>query len=134
MVFFMATGHPLAQQDQLTLADCSQIDYVSAVDKASDIFYNAYLKPAGIEPKSFTTITQGQSLMNLVAAGHGQAILPRFVIKEMLAGGKLKSVAIADAIPTPSSWFVAHRENQDLSDYAKAFVALVREFMKTYLA
>lgn len=133
MVFFMAADHPMAAKPVLTLADFRQIDYFSAVDKASDQFCNLFLRPAGIEPKSFTTITQGQSLMTFAAAGYGLAILPRFVVKEMVASGKLTTAAVAGVSPVNSRWFITYRENQSLSEPAQAFIGMVREFMQDYL-
>ena len=133
MVFFMAVDHPMAAKPLLKLSDFSQVDYFSAVDKAVDPFYHLFLRPAGIEPRSFTTITQGQSLMTFASAGHGLAILPRFVVKEMVNSGKLTTAAVEGVSPVASRWFITYRENQELSETAQAFIAMVREFMQDYL-
>ena len=133
MVFFMAVDHPMAAKPLLKLSDFSQVDYFSAVDKAVDPFYHFFLRPAGIEPRSFTTITQGQSLMTFASAGHGLAILPRFVVKEMVDSGKLTTAAVEGVSPVASRWFITYRENQELSETAQAFIGMVREFMQDYL-
>lgn len=128
IVVLLAPDHPLAGRE-LRLEDFGTCDYIAPLAKSDDPFYNRILKPAGIEPKTFTVINHIETMMNMLAAGQGLALLPECSAREMLASGRLVHTVLAD-MPITSSWLLGHRDNQQLSPIATAFLALIRQFMR----
>lgn len=128
IVVIMAPDHPLAGQE-LTLADFGRNDYFSVLAKCDDPFYNNYLKPAGIEPTSFTAINHGETMLDLLTASRGLALLPELLVKGLIADGKLAMTVIKDA-PITSAWLMGHKDNQPLSLAASAFIDIIRISMR----
>ncbi len=127
IVVIMAPDHPLAGQE-LVLADFGRYDYIAPLARADDPFYNRILRPAGIEPKTFTVINHGETLMDMLTSGQGLALLPECFVKDWVASGKLIQTVIAD-VPITSSWLIGYKEKPALPQAASAFIALVRERM-----
>ena len=61
------------------------------------------------------------ALMGMVASTQGLAILPAFVVNDMVAGGKLAQSTVA-GVPLQASLVVARSKQQSLSPYAMAFI------------
>lgn len=127
IVVIMAPGHPLVGQE-LTLADFGRNDYFSVLTKTDDPFYNHYLKPAGIEPTSFTAINHGETMLDMLATSKGLALLPEILVKSLIEGGKLAMNVIKD-VPISSAWLMGHKDNQPLSLTTSAFIDIIRASM-----
>ena len=126
LVAIMAVNHPLAGKRPLDLDDFASYDYYSLLEKSAAPLYSYFLKPAGIEPRSFVVLNQAQALMAMVAAHQGLGVLPAFVVRDMVASGKLVQTTIK-GVPLRASLVVAHRDDQSLSNYAKEFIRISRE-------
>lgn len=126
IVAIMAPAHALTSKPSLDLADFSQIDYLSILEKSDDPFYNFFLKPSGVEPKSFLVLNEAHALMDMVSTSQGLALLPEFVIKDRVRNGQLKQAGI-NGVPLNTTWLMAHKENQPISSYASAFIQLIKD-------
>lgn len=133
IVAIMAPGHPLAGKPQLAIEDFGGHEYISLLEKADDPFYNFILKPCGVEPKNVNVVSQAQALMTMVASSQGLSLLPEFIVNELVAAGRLKTAGVG-GVPLNTTWLVAHRDNQELSEHARAFVEMIRATIPGSLA
>lgn len=126
IVAIMARSHPLAAKAELDLADFAPYDYYSLLDKTETPFYNYFLKPAGIEPRNFVVLSQAQAMMAMIASTEALGLLPGFLVRGMVAEGKLVQAGVA-GVPLAARLQVASKAGRPLSQYARAFIAMARE-------
>lgn len=126
IIAIMSPAHCLAGKNTLSLTDFNHCNYLSMMEKADDPFYKYFLKPAGIEPDSFTMLNQAHALMAIVSSSQSLALLPEFVARAAVDSGQLKQANI-EGVPLSSTWLIAHRASQPLSDHAREFIKLIRE-------
>lgn len=85
MVCVMPTDHPLADQAHVGYSDFNRYNFIAHAEKGRNRFYQAVLKPRGVEPKRFMAVGQPQAILEMVASGFGISIFPAWAVKEALA-------------------------------------------------
>lgn len=81
-----------------------------------------------IEPKSSTTVDDGEAMAKMCAEGLGLTLMPHFTAKELVATGKIKVVAKIDGFEN-SGVFIVYPKREYLPKRTQVFI----EFVKSYL-
>lgn len=89
MVCGMPVGHQLSGQLWIGLDDFRHYNMISHAERGRNRFYQAVLKPQGVEPKRFLTVDQPQAMLEMVAAGLGIGIFPAWAVREAAESGKI---------------------------------------------
>jgi LysR family transcriptional regulator for metE and metH len=84
LVCIMAADHPLATCDFVQYGDFRGNNLISHTERSKNRFYQQLLKPAGIEPKRIVNVGAPQAIVEMVAAGFGISIFPRWAITPAL--------------------------------------------------
>jgi LysR family transcriptional regulator for metE and metH len=80
LVCILPENHPCSAQVCIRLQDFSRMDLISFSEKGKNGFYQAVLKPKGIEPRRYMTVGPPQAIVELVAAGYGVSVFPRWAV------------------------------------------------------
>jgi DNA-binding transcriptional LysR family regulator len=90
----VATGHPLASRDDLTLADFAEEPWVQGVPHGATLAaLPAACRVAGFEPRVVFRTDDHLVVQGLVAAGLGVALLPRIAVPTVRPDIVIKTVA-----------------------------------------
>lgn len=76
----LPADHALAHKAFLEAEDFNGADYIAMVGKDGPSFYRFLLKDKGIRLKHYMTVAHPEAVVELVAAGLGIALLPRWFI------------------------------------------------------
>jgi DNA-binding transcriptional LysR family regulator len=69
-------NHPFSAKFCIDLKDFSRMNLISLAEKSKNRFYQAVLKPRGIEPKRVMTVGQPDAIIEMVASGFGAVFSP----------------------------------------------------------
>jgi LysR family transcriptional regulator for metE and metH len=83
-VCIMPQGHPLCDRTYIHLEDFGNFNLISHTDKQHNRFYQFVLKPKGIRPRRFFNLSQPQAMIEMVAAGFGITMFPRWAVRSVL--------------------------------------------------
>lgn len=86
LVCILPEDHPFSAQPCVQFQDFSRMDLISYGDKGKNKFYQAFLKPKGIEPKRYMAVGQPHAIIEMVASGFGVSVFPRWAVKSSLSG------------------------------------------------
>lgn len=124
MVCIMKNGHPLTTRPYIRLEDFNGSCLISHSEKKHNKFYQAALKPEGIEPKKFITIGQPQAIIEMVAAGFGISIVPGWAVKSALEANQISAVPITRK-GLPLTWNATFLKNNAAPVFQKEFINIV---------
>lgn len=125
LVCIMAADHPLTTKAWIAYEDFASFNLISHSEKEASRFYQLALKPLGIEPKRFMPVGQPQAIVEMVAAGLGLGIFPRWAISGALATGGIAARPIGKT-GLPVTWFAAFLKNGgQLTIFQQEFVNLI---------
>ncbi|MFH1021350.1 MAG: LysR family transcriptional regulator [Pseudomonadota bacterium] len=125
LVCIMAAAHPLTAKAWIAHEDFASFNLISHSEKEASRFYQLALKPLRIEPKRFMPVGQPQAIVEMVAAGLGLGIFPRWAISGALATGGIAARPIGKG-GLPVTWFAAFLKNGgQLSVFQQEFVNLI---------
>lgn len=122
-VLAVPAAHPFAAKKKVKLAETSAEDFLMYERKMAPGFHDlilAMLRGAGVVPRICQTAGEMPTLISLIDAGMGIAILPISAVRRTTAS--VVGCAIADDIPI-SQVGIAHRKG-NLPKVVKNFVAL----------
>lgn len=124
MVCIMPRDHPLGHKPYVDFKDFENANYISHSEKRKNKFYQLGMKPIGIEPKRFMTVGQPQAIIEMVAAGFGISLFPRWAV-----ASSIESNTITDRPFTrtgmPVKWNAAFLKNTDITIFQKEFIHIV---------
>ncbi len=80
LVCIMNADHPLSTCSFIKFEDFRGNNLISHTDKGKNRFYQQTLKVKGIEPKRIMNVGAPQAIIEMVAAGFGISIFPRWAI------------------------------------------------------
>ena len=130
LVCILPENHPFGSQLYIHLQDFSRMDFISSTEKAKNRFYQAALKPKGIEPKRFMTVGQPQAIIEMVASGFGVGIFPRWAIEASLpATGIITRSITRNGLPL--TWYAASLRNTNRPVFQDEFVHIVSKLNLT---
>lgn len=110
----MANTHPLAQQATIALADLDQLPFVMYSPDEGRYFYDCIVglfAMAGVSPRYLHYLGQTHSILGLVRAGLGLAIVPAGARELHL--GHLQFRPIEDAQPRAELFMVSRSDNDN---------------------
>ncbi len=121
LVVIMSDDHPLAHCSFIQLEDFGTSNFISDTDKSRNRFYQQILKPKSIEPKKFMNIGAPQAILEMVTAGLGISIFPRWAVTEALKTWKIVARAITPN-GFPLTWHAAFLNHNNIPIYQQEFI------------
>jgi LysR family transcriptional regulator for metE and metH len=121
LVGIMNADHPLAACGFLQLEDFGGSNLISHTDKAKNRFYQQVLKPHGIEPKRIMNVGAPQAIVEMVAAGFGIGIFPRWAVAEALKTWKIVARPITPR-GFPLTWHAVYLTHNNIPIYQQEFI------------
>ncbi len=126
LVLAVSQRHPLANVASIVpghLADQTLLTYPVETDRL-DVF-TQFLLPAGVRPRHHRTVEATEILLQLVAAGRGVAVLPRWMIQAHRQAFKLGAVRLGASGIAKQICLGLRREDLDI-EYLRGFVDMAR--------
>jgi LysR family transcriptional regulator for metE and metH len=80
MVCVMHSDHELASRNYGDYADFNDFSLITHAEKAKNRFYLAFLQKRGVEPQKVMAVGAPQAILEMVVAGFGIAIFPKWAI------------------------------------------------------
>ncbi len=121
LVCIMNASHPLAGERFVRYQDFAGSNLISHADKGKNRFYQLVLKAKGIEPRRVMNVGAPQAIVEMVGAGFGIAIFPRWAITEALENGRITSRPIG-AHGYPLTWHAVSLKNSNTPIYQQEFI------------
>ncbi|MCP4163465.1 MAG: LysR family transcriptional regulator [Deltaproteobacteria bacterium] len=122
----MSDEHPLSKKKYLDYKDFHGVDMISMVDKAGPSFYNLFLKSKGVKPGRYMTITYPDAVVDLVEAGLGIAILPKWFISPYTKKKQIKTCHLTSK-KTLLTWKASFL-NEKSTSYQKEFIKIITSY------
>ena len=130
LVCIMKADHPFATGNFVQLEDFRAINLISHSEKGRNRFYQQLLKPKGIEPKKIMNVGAPQAIIEMVAAGFGISIFPRWAI-----AGALKTWPIVARPITPRglplTWHAIYLTHSNVPIYQQEFIRSISKLNVT---
>jgi LysR family transcriptional regulator for metE and metH len=123
IVVIMAPDHPWQNKKTLTEKDFQGKNIISIFDKTRDPFYQ-YLAATGIEIATFMKIDQPGAVIELVKAGLGVSIFPKWAVRSCLERGELKACALTQ-YGMRLGWMAAYRKHDNLPAFQEELLRLI---------
>ncbi|WP_206606850.1 LysR family transcriptional regulator [Pseudomonas ovata] len=114
LMVVMPTGHPLAERAQLSVSDLVHHPFIMYSAKEGRYFYDCIVglfATAGVSPRYLYYLKQTHSILGLVRAGLGIAIVP--ASGRELYMGHLQFRPLVDASPTADMYMVYRDDNDN---------------------
>lgn len=127
LMVVMPAGHPLAERAQLSVKDLVHHPFVMYSAKEGRYFYDCIVglfASAGVSPRYLYYLKQTHSILGLVRAGLGIAIVPASARE--LYMGHLQFRPLADAQPTADMYMVYRDDNDNPA--LPRFIDMARRF------
>jgi DNA-binding transcriptional LysR family regulator len=124
---WLAANHPLADSEQLTLADCARHDQiVLEADRIDDLMMGVWSRHQ-LKPHVILRTSSLEAVRSLVGAGAGIAVLPDFLYRPWTLDAEHVEVRpLRDEVPTVDVGLV-WRRGSGLKPAASEFIDLARE-------
>jgi LysR family transcriptional regulator for metE and metH len=94
MMAILPPDHPLTRKPHLELTDFQDENYISTRPAPMNWFYQQFLKPRGISPGRLMTVEDPYAVVEMVAAGFGMAMTPRWAIRSHLESGRIRAATV----------------------------------------
>lgn len=124
---WLASNHPLAERDELTLAECAEHDQiVLEADRIDDLMRGVWARHQ-LKPRSILRTSSLEAVRSLVGAGLGLAVLPDFLYRPWtLDAEHVDARRLRDEVPTVDVGLV-WRRGSGLKPAAAEFIDVARE-------
>lgn len=124
---WLASDHPLSQQQEVTLADCAAYDQVVLeADRIGDLLRAAWARHQ-LKARTLLKTSSLEAVRSLVGAGAGIAVLPDFLYRPWTLDAEHVDVrALRDELPTVDVGLV-WRRGLALKPAALEFIEVARE-------
>jgi LysR family transcriptional regulator for metE and metH len=107
MVAIVHPDHPLARRSFLRAQDFGdQHLFLFSTPKETSLIFRQVLIPAGVSPRQVSYVQLTEAMVEMVKAGLGVSVLPRWTVAPMLKAGALKAVSIGSR-GLNRHWFAA---------------------------
>lgn len=126
LLCIMRVDHPLAGCEFIRYEDFGDENFISHSDKTKNIFYQQVLKERGIKPKRLMNIGNPQAILELVAAGFGLAIFPRWAIGNADKHWPIVGRPIG-ARGFPLTWHAVFLAHNNTAIYQQEFIRCIGE-------
>ncbi len=124
---WLASNHPLAEHDEVTLAECAEHDQiVLEADRIDDLMRGVWARHQ-LKPRSILRTSSLEAVRSLVGAGLGLAVLPDFLYRPWTLDAEHVDVRrLRDEVPTVDVGLV-WRRGSGLKPVAVEFIDMARE-------
>lgn len=127
---WLPSNHPLAAQEELTLAECAQVDQIVLDADRIDALMNPVWARHQLKPRVILRTASLEAVRSLVGAGAGIAIEPDFLYRPWTLDAEHVEVRrLRDDVPTIDIGLV-WRRGSGLKPAASEFIALARELSR----
>jgi DNA-binding transcriptional LysR family regulator len=124
---WLPSNHPLAERDELTLADCAAHDQVVLEADRIDALMTSVWARHQLKPRTLLRTSSLEAVRSLVGAGAGIAVLPDFLYRPWTLDAEHVEVRqLRDDVPTVDVGLV-WRRGSGLRPAAQEFIDLARE-------
>ncbi|THB76965.1 MAG: LysR family transcriptional regulator [Desulfobacteraceae bacterium] len=124
MVAVLPPDHPLSRKSYLELEDFALENLISARSKSRNWFFQKTLKPRDIHPKRHMTVEDPGAMIEMVAAGFGMAMAPKWAILPKVGEGRVH-IASVTRKGLHLTWQAMFLENDPIPVFMKEFIHLV---------
>jgi LysR family transcriptional regulator for metE and metH len=121
LVAVTAATHPLADRKFLRPQDFASETLFSYTELSTTCLYMKILRLAGVRPRQASVIPLTEAILELVKAGHGIAVLPRWAVEAYLGNGEFRALSITSH-GLSRKWYAAVRRMKKSPDYLGAFL------------
>ena len=121
LVAVMTEDHPLASCGFLQLSDFAANNLISHCEKGRNRFYQQVLRPQGIEPKRIMNVGAPQAIIEMVVAGFGIAVFPRWAVAESLNSWYVVARPITPR-GFPLTWHAVYLSRNNIPVYQQEFI------------
>lgn len=121
----VSSDHPLSGRKHLDLADFEGIDIIALTEKSNNPLYRHFLLPNGIEPRRHMTVAQPEAVVELIGAGLGVGVLPRWYVLPYMAPNKLYGCPLTSR-GTTVEWKAVYLKTEKLPDFQQEFIQLIQ--------
>jgi LysR family transcriptional regulator for metE and metH len=121
LVCIMPKDHPLATCSFIQLDDFAGNNLLSHAEKSKNRFYQQILKPQGIEPKKIMNVGAPQAIIEMVLAGFGISIFPRWAVAETVKTWPIVARPITPK-GLPLTWHAVSLTNSHMPIYQQEFI------------
>ncbi len=129
LVCVMSQDNPLHCQEYIAPQDFKESNLISHTDKGSRI-RELVLKPNGIEPKRFMCVGQPHAILELVSAGLGVSIFPRWAIQTDTTNKPLVARPISKS-GLPITWSAVSLKSANVPIFQQEFVRIIKRMQIT---
>ena len=124
---WLASNHPLAARDELTLAECADCDLIVLEAYRIHELMSGVWSRHQLKPRSLLRTSSLEAVRSLVGAGLGLAVLPDFLYRPWTLDAEHVDVRqLRDEVPTVDVGLV-WRRGLSLNGTAAEFIGLARE-------
>lgn len=125
LVLLVPPTHRLANQSWVSLSEFRTEHLILHPENIEEsLFFSEHLAPAGIRPKRFTGVMLTEAIVEMVKAGLGVTVLPRWTAARLLgSNGALRGTRISRR-GVSIRWYSVTRKKRD---NALALAALIKE-------
>lgn len=132
LLVVMSNGHPLAQRAMIAVADLDQQPFVMYAPDQGQYFYDCIVglfAMAGVSPRYLHYLGQTHSILGLVRAGLGLAIVPAAACD--LYMGHLQFRPLEGAQPRAELYMVSRSENDNPA--LPPFLRMAQDYFRTLI-
>lgn len=124
---WMASGHPLAERNELTMRECARYPLVVLEADRVEVVLHSLWAQHGLHPTVLMRSTSLEAVRSLVGVGAGIALLPDFLYRPWtLDAEHVEARVLTDAVPTIDVGLVWRRGTRS-RPLALEFIELIRE-------
>jgi len=124
MVAVMAPDHPLSAGHCLTATDVGQLKLIVSDNFPIEAMLQMVWPDTAVMPASVMRIGHPNAIIDLVGAGLGISVAPRWAVHDYLSDGSLAAIPISDRGVHPT-WKVAYLKTVPLPAYRQTFIDLM---------
>ncbi len=123
----MSDEHPLSRKKFLEIKDFEGMDMISMVEKSGPSFYRFFFKNKGIKPGRHMTITHPDAVVELVEAGLGIAILPKWFIAPYTGLKQIRTCSLTSK-KTRLQWKASFLKERTILPYQEEFIKIIKSY------
>lgn len=116
--------HALSQKKIMEIKDFEGVDMIAMVEKNGPSFYNFFLKDQGIRLRRYMIISHPEAVVDLVEAGLGVAILPRWFITPYTPTKHIHLCSLTSK-KAFLEWKASYLNGKDIPHYQEEFIKII---------
>ncbi|MCP4671899.1 MAG: LysR family transcriptional regulator [Desulfobacula sp.] len=123
----MSNEHSLSQRKFLEIEDFQGMDMISMVEKSGPSFYRFFFKDKGVKLRRYMTITHPEAVVDLVEAGLGITILPKWFIMPYTVTKQIHTCHLTSK-KTRLQWKASFLKENTIPAFQKEFIKIITSY------